>query len=669
MPDDQVTIDPEFRPPLPDGDEGRWLKTIGVAAVVVAAFAFGWLVRTPEQVEREPDERHAAPTTTSTTEADDGAAPTSSTTRPSATTTTEPPEITGLAVPLSEAVPGFADIVTVEHWNETGVDVVRWRSTQPDQQSIASFGHDESWWFSGLDASGSWYALQDELRVLAVHRTDGDDPELPWSPGLQTVGVRVDSVAWHDTAPGQLAWLACSRTPGGPGMLYRLDVADSLAEPTAVRSVDRVCAGDGGTWLNAWGAWGFSLGTSDGDRHETVVLGPDGTEIGPVGDGTLDTWLQTASPLGTIWTEEGPNARRSFLVSPDGKTTRPLPGLEEGEWFYEALWSADGTHLALAVHRSEDDSPTIRILEMPSGETVAEFSEPVWETNLGAWSRDGRFLVYTGFRCTDGCGWTEPEEWALGFFDTETTINTALPLPTSPGGGWVGNTRISSANMPVDLVAHCPLDGDVAEVGDHVDGGFVVGATPTSDRFGAPDSAYAFDGEGDRIVMDRGSHLAVDTVSIAAWIRMDDDTAPRPIEEWWGVVSYLGKGYVLAIQGDGAAIGGLRGSAGDCTFAGSDTVFDGDWHHVAMTRDANWVVRVYLDGVLQITTSTTVDADGADAAIDSVCPGSPATFGESVWIGGDLAEAEHFHGSIDDVRIYSGVLSEDEIAALAADTP
>ena len=163
---------------------------------------------------------------------------------------------------------------------------------------------------------------------------------------------------------------------------------------------------------------------------------------------------------------------------------------------------------------------------------------------------------------------------SFGVFDTETTINTALPLPTSPGGGWVGNTRISSANMPVNLVAHYPLDGDVTDVGDHIDGGFVVGATPTSDRFGAPDSAYAFDGEGDRIVMDRGSHLAVDTVSIAAWIRMDDDTAPRPIEEWWGVVSYLGKGYVLAIQGDGAAIGGLRGSAGDCTFAGSDTVFD-----------------------------------------------------------------------------------------------
>jgi hypothetical protein len=98
-------------------------------------------------------------------------------------------------------------------------------------------------------------------------------------------------------------------------------------------------------------------------------------------------------------------------------------------------------------------------------------------------------------------------------------------------------------------------------------------------------------------------------------------------------------------------------------------VLDGEWHHVAMTRDANWAVRVYLDGVLQVTTATTVGADEADATVDSICPGSPTTFGDSVWIGGDLTESEHFHGSIDDVRIYSGVLSEDDVAALAADTP
>jgi hypothetical protein len=88
-----------------------------------------------------------------------------------------------------------------------------------------------------------------------------------------------------------------------------------------------------------------------------------------------------------------------------------------------------------------------------------------------------------------------------------------------------------------------------------------------------------------------------------------------------------------------------------------------------MTRDANWAVRVYLDGVLQVTSATMSGTDGSDTAADSICPGSPSPFVSSVWIGGNLAVAEYFHGSIDDVRIYSGVLSEDDVAALAADTP
>jgi len=388
-----------------------------------------------------------------------------------------------------------------------------------------------------------------------------------------------------------------------------------------------------------------------------------------VGGLSPDVWLQAASPLGTIWTEEGPNTHRSFILSPDGKTSGPVPGLAEGEWFHDARSSADGTHLALSVHSSEDASPTIRIVEVPTGSTLAEFSEPNWETDLGVWSSDSRFLVYTGWRCLDNCGWSEPEEWALGFYDTATAINTTIPLPTSHGGGWIGIARISNAATPATLIAHYPLDGEATEVREHAHGGWVIGATPTSDRFGAPNAAYSFDGEDDRIVMDMNSQLVADTVSIAAWVRMDDDAAPRPVGEWWDVVSYAGQGHVLAIQGEGTVLGGLRSGAGVCGFMGSDTVLDGDWHHVAMTRDANWVIRVYLNGVVQATTPHRRDPAEANAVADSTCPRSPMLVAAPVWIGGDLYESEHFHGSIDDVRIYSGVLTDDEIAALASDTP
>lgn len=665
MADDQVTIDPEFRPPPPNGDQGRWPRTVGVAAVVVAAFAFGWLMRTPEQIEPDPDDSYAATSTTTTVPVD---ATEPSTTRPSTTTTTEPPEPIDLGVALNEAVPGFTDIITLEQWGETGVDVVRWRSTQSAPQTIASFGHDQGWWFGGLDASGLWYALQGEMGVLEVHRTDGEDAELPWSPDLQAVGVRVNSMAWHDTEPGQLAWLACSRAPGGPGTLYRLDVADRLALPQAVRSVDRGCTDDGGAWLERWGEWGFSLGISNRDQYETVVLAADGSQIGPVGGPSQEVWLQAAGPLGTIWTEEGPNTRRSFLLSPDGKTSGPVPGLEEGEWLHDARWSADETQLALSVQRSEDESPTIRIVNMPSGTALVEVTEPGWDLSLGAWSADSRFLLYHRWRCQEACGWSVPEEWTLGFYDTTNAIRTTIPSSTSPGGSWGGPVRLSHAATPAALVAHYPLDVDTTEVGEHVYSGTIVGATPTRDRFGTPDAAYAFDGEDDRIVIDMTSQMQNDATSIAAWVRINRDAVPRPAEDWWGVVSYGNGGHVLAIQGEGAVLGGLQNTESDCAFAGSGTVLDGGWHHVAMTRDANWVIRVYLDGVVQATTPHALDPAEADATTDAACTAAPV-FRNSIWIGGDLANAAYFHGSIDDVRIYSGVLTDDEVAGLAADTP
>ncbi|MCJ7780542.1 MAG: LamG domain-containing protein, partial [Acidimicrobiia bacterium] len=151
-------------------------------------------------------------------------------------------------------------------------------------------------------------------------------------------------------------------------------------------------------------------------------------------------------------------------------------------------------------------------------------------------------------------------------------------------------------------------------------------------------------------------------------VKMNDAAAPRPVDEWWDIVSYGDRGHVLAIQGEGAVLAGLQGTAADCAFMGSDTVLDGNWHHVAMTLDANWTIRVYLDGAVQTITPHTLAQTETDATTDATCMTAPA-FPGSVWIGADPGLREYFPGSIDDVRIYAGTLTDDEIATLAADTP
>ena len=667
MPDDQVTIDPEFEPSPPSGDPDRRFRAVAIAGVVMAAFAFGWLMRTPEQIEPEPVEEYALAGTTSTTAIEETAA--SPTTRPSTTTTTEAPSTIGLLVPLEEAVPGFTDIIIVEHWNEAGFEVARWRPTASAPETILAFGHDEPHGFAGLDASGSWYATQDENGVLSVHRLSGADPDLEWFPNLQAVGVRVASLAWHDTEPGLLAWLTCSRTPGGPGTLFRLDVADGVAEPATIRRIDKVCAENAGTWLQGWGDWGFVLGVSEGEQFETVRLAPDGGEIASVGNGSADAWMAAASPVGTIWTEDGFDLRpSSFLLSPDGESRMPVPGLAEGELLEDARWSPDSTRLALSVRSPVTSNLVVRIVEPQTDAIVAEITEIAdsnTEIGLGAWSTDSRFLLVDRWLCPDGCGYTDPQGRELAFYDTHTDTTTTIGIPLD--GGW-GEIRLTDPTTPAVLLAHYPLDGGAADLVEDPDVRTVFGATPTNDRFGIPDAAYAFDGENARIIIDTESQLGTDTVSITAWIKMHEDAGPRPVGEWWDIVSYGGQGHVLAIQGEGAILAGLKGTAANCEFMGSDSVFDGNWHHVAMTRDATWDIRVYLDGVVQAITPHTLDPAEAVATTGATCATAPAVR-DSVWIGADPGLREYFHGSIDEVRIYSGTLTEDEIAALATDVP
>lgn len=206
MPDDHVTIDPEFRSSPQRAGSSRWVQ---VGVVAAAAFMLGWLLRSPAPPETEAAAM-SMPTTVSTLA-------TAATSRaPIATTSTTVAATVGMAVPLGEVVPGFGDAVTIAMsgglWGEE-VDIVRWNPSQPDPETIVSFRGDslDGWvGFVGLDAAGTWYAVQDNHAVLSVRPVAATgDEESGWEPGRETVALRVIAAYWHDTSPGRLAWLSC----------------------------------------------------------------------------------------------------------------------------------------------------------------------------------------------------------------------------------------------------------------------------------------------------------------------------------------------------------------------------------------------------------------------------------------------------------------------------
>ena len=432
MPDDQVTIDPQFQPPEPVAGQSRWLRLAAIGAVAAAAFILGWLLRSPTPAESEATA--GSTSTTALTRA------TTSTTPPAATVA----EIVGLSVPLGEAVPGFADTITMavssEVWQEEGFDVVRWRSSQAAPETIASFRHrlpDDQAWFAGLDAGGSWYALHDAYGVLSVQPVAAVTDDVGWpTPTGEAVGLRVASFSWHDTEPGRLAWVTCPRTPSSQGTLATLDVADDSAEPVPVASMPDPCGESTEAWIERWGDWGFALGRvgdQDGQggfeegHSRTVLLDPGGRELASLENGPGESADMVASgPAGTIWTEARMRgSSSSFLLSLDGQQRTPPPGLADGEWVNEAQWSPDGSRLALVPLGTQvAPGPSIRIVDATSGETVAEIEEPASGVSQPRWSSDGRFLLYGRDR-----GIARPEQ-ALVVYDTAAaTIAAEVPLP------------------------------------------------------------------------------------------------------------------------------------------------------------------------------------------------------------------------------------------------
>src|SRR5213076_1541067 len=80
---------------------------------------------------------------------------------------------------------------------------------------------------------------------------------------------------------------------------------------------------------------------------------------------------------------------------------------------------------------------------------------------------------------------------------------------------------------------------------------------------------------------------------------------------------------------------------------------DGVWHHVAFTRNQNTTqIKTYVDGVLN-----------AVATGDGLYKSTP--FFDIGSIGDTGGTPTFFNGSLDQLRIYRGVLSDAEVAGLA----
>jgi hypothetical protein len=175
-----------------------------------------------------------------------------------------------------------------------------------------------------------------------------------------------------------------------------------------------------------------------------------------------------------------------------------------------------------------------------------------------------------------------------------------------------------------------------------------VGLVP--DRFGQPDVAGLFDGDGDEHHLEGNFPSGANPVpqgasprTISIWVRARSHSAAGPLLNL-GTQNTANRFGTLLVNCTDYFVGENR------DIPGAVPLCDNEWHHVAVTYDGTQV-RSYVDGEL---------SGVADYELDTI--GTQLSVGRSTRPDGTSYET--FIGELDDARIYNRALRRDELLSL-----
>ena len=181
---------------------------------------------------------------------------------------------------------------------------------------------------------------------------------------------------------------------------------------------------------------------------------------------------------------------------------------------------------------------------------------------------------------------------------------------------------------------------------------------------GGHDGAKTIAGRvGQAIELDGSSAIAIDEFggvtgsnprTIAAWMKT---TQSKSGILSWGRPKNKGERWTIRINGQpkSPGQGALRAEVEGGFIIGTTNIRDGHWHHVAVVLPSGKSdiqdVKLYVDGKIEIISAS------ANRTIN--------TTGKHFRIGVDHRE-EYLRGGIDELRVYSRALSDDEVSKLAS---
>ena len=212
----------------------------------------------------------------------------------------------------------------------------------------------------------------------------------------------------------------------------------------------------------------------------------------------------------------------------------------------------------------------------------------------------------------------------------------------------VGRSSIAVVTVSFDgfinnLVQHWPFDGNA---NNSVSGGVnasVNGATLTTDRFGNENSAYYFDGTGDRMNAGNAANFGTKSFTANVWVNSTQTSGIGNILRTHG-----GNGHGWLFRFNYGKIEIWEGDYNAVGVVSKTSYADGNWHMMTYVRDVeNKVGQLYVDG----------------SYVCNYNISSPNNYNNTLWFG-TYGAGEYYKGYMDDVRLYNRALTTEEIATL-----
>lgn len=222
---------------------------------------------------------------------------------------------------------------------------------------------------------------------------------------------------------------------------------------------------------------------------------------------------------------------------------------------------------------------------------------------------------------------------------------------------------IAQVNLMDGLVAWYPLDGNATDFSGNNNNGIVNGATPSTDRFGNPNSAMNFAGIANpqTIFVPSSPSLNFTTqASVSMWVYMNSyygmNNTGAPVTLGTHVLwaKEDGGGFVGTVTGqnDGKFLVSTRPNGPGNPIEAEQTVpcsSTGKWVHLAFVYYP-YETRIYANGVL-IKRNYGINSFANSA-------------NKGLWFGRYNVFWYPLNGKLDDIRIYNRPLTEDEIHVL-----